>query len=445
MQGLRYPRRTSFGLLTATSVVIANMVGSGVLTSIAFQVGALKSAASILLLWGVGGVVALTGAVCYSELGRLYRESGGEYLYLGRTLHPALGFAAGWVSMLLGFSAPSAAAALALAHGVLGADGLSASAGTVVTWTPLALAASVSTVVVIIHATRHEASAILQVGSTALKIGVIGALIVGGALHGAYQPVSFAPSGVLATEVLSPAFAAACYFVTYAYSGWNGVSYIAGEISPPRNVQRSILLGTSAVILLYLLLNATFLLVLPTHEIAGRIDVAVLLGLRLFGGENATMVRVAIALLFLSGISAMMLGGSRVTAAIAADVPALRWAARTGRTGLPVRALMVQLALVLFFLATASFERLIVVSGFTLTIFTTLTVLGLLRALQRHGVSLRSRPWLAASALFFVAANAWIISYGISHRPADASIGIVAAASGVLAWWLFRPAHASAA
>src|ERR1700753_329600 len=100
----------------ATAIVVADMVGVGVFTSLGFQVQDIPSGFSILLLWIVGGIVALCGVFSYSELGAMFPRSSGEYNFLGRAYHPAFGFLAGWVSATVGFAAPVALAAMAFAE-----------------------------------------------------------------------------------------------------------------------------------------------------------------------------------------------------------------------------------------------------------------------------------------------------------------------------------------
>ena len=100
-------------LVVATAIVVADMVGVGVFTSLGFQVKDIPSGFSILALWIIGGLVALCGVFSYSELGAMFPRSSGEYNFLSRAYHPAFGFLAGWVSATVGFAAPVALAAMA--------------------------------------------------------------------------------------------------------------------------------------------------------------------------------------------------------------------------------------------------------------------------------------------------------------------------------------------
>src|SRR4051794_3105886 len=183
---------------TATAIVIADMVGVGVFTSLGFQVTDITSGFSLLLLWVVGGVVALCGALCYSELAAMFPRSSGEYNFLSRTYHPALGFMAGWLSATVGFAAPVALAAMAF-----GQYAKSVVPGA----PPLVLGLVVVWIVTLIHVRGIRDGGALQVASTVLKLLLIVAFIVAGFAMGTRQPISFAPSSVDWAHIISAPFA----------------------------------------------------------------------------------------------------------------------------------------------------------------------------------------------------------------------------------------------
>src|SRR5207247_10060555 len=107
------PPQRQLGFVSASALVVASMVGSGVFTTSGILLADLHSPSLVLAAWLAGGVLAALGALCYGALARRFPESGGEYVFLARTLHPAAGYLAGWISLLVGFSAPLAAVALA--------------------------------------------------------------------------------------------------------------------------------------------------------------------------------------------------------------------------------------------------------------------------------------------------------------------------------------------
>ncbi len=220
-------------LWTATALVVANMVGTGVFTSLGFQVATIPTAFPVLLLWTIGGIVALCGALCYGELAAALPRSGGEYHFLSRIFHPALGFMSGWLSVTMGFAAPTALAAMAFGtylHGVFpGVPALPISLALV--WVASA-----------VHLTSVRGGSRFQNGFTGLKLGLVLALIVAGFLvSAAPQAVAFRPVPGDFERVFSAPFAVSLVFVMYAYSGWNAATYIVHEIHDPRrNVPRAL-------------------------------------------------------------------------------------------------------------------------------------------------------------------------------------------------------------
>src|SRR6478752_4957608 len=257
---------SSVSLLVATAIVVADMVGVGVFTSLGFQVKDIPSGFSILLLWTVGGVVALCGVFSYSELGAMFPRSSGEYNFLGRAYHPAFGFVAGWVSATVGFAAPVALAAMAF-----GEYGKSVLPGV----PPLALAIGIVWLVSIVQLTGVRHSSTFQLISTILKVVLIVAFLVAGFIIGAPQPVSFTPSASDLGYVTSAPFAIGLVFVMYSFSGWNAATYIIGEMRmPQQNLPRALLTGTLIVLVLYVALNAVFLHTTPIDKLSGQLDVA---------------------------------------------------------------------------------------------------------------------------------------------------------------------------
>src|SRR6266481_2287454 len=238
-------------VLVATAIVVADMVGVGVFTSLGFQVKDLPSGFSILALWTVGGLVALCGVFSYSELGAMFPRSSGEYNFLSRAYHPAFGFLAGWVSATVGFAAPVALAAMAF-----GEYAKSVFPGV----PPMALAIGVVFLVSLVQLGGVRHSSTFQLISTILKVALITAFLIAGLVIGTPQPISFAPQGSDLSHVISAPFAIGLVFVMYSFSGWNAATYIIGEMkTPQRNLPRALLAGTLIVLGLYVALNAVFL------------------------------------------------------------------------------------------------------------------------------------------------------------------------------------------
>src|ERR1700692_550977 len=176
---------STVSVLVATAIVVADMVGVGVFTSLGFQVKDIPSGFSILLLWAVGGIVALCGVFSYSELGAMFPRSSGEYNFLSRAFHPAFGFVAGWVSATVGFAAPVALAAMAF-----GEYGKSVLPGA----PPLAVRSGAGWLVAVVHLTGGRPSSPLHLVATILNVVLIVGFLIAGFVVGTPQPTSFAPN-----------------------------------------------------------------------------------------------------------------------------------------------------------------------------------------------------------------------------------------------------------
>jgi APA family basic amino acid/polyamine antiporter len=355
-------------VLTGISIVVANMVGTGVFTSLGFQVVDIKGGFALLMLWVIGGVVALCGALSYGELAAALPRSGGEYHYLSRIYHPTVGFLSGWVSAMVGFAAPAALAAMALGkHARSVWPGLHPQALPVVV---LALTA--------VHATSRRAGSRLQVLVTAVKVLVLVAFVGLGLVVAVPQPLSFGPSAGWGEELLSPAFAVSLVYVSYAYSGWNAAVYATGEVrEPQRTLPRILLTGTALVMALYVALNFVFLYSTPIAKLVGQAEVGFVAATELFGTAGGRLTGGLIAALLVSTISAMIFVGPRIVQVMGEDLPPLRAMAHVSSRGVPVRAMLLQTALTLVFILTATFEQVLLYAGFVLNLFTFLTVLGL--------------------------------------------------------------------
>ena len=425
--------RLSVSMLTATAIVVADMVGVGVFTSLGFQVQAIPSGFSLLLLWVIGGAVALCGVFSYGELAAMFPRSSGEYNFLRQTYHPAVGFLAGWLSATVGFAAPVALAAMAFGQYakaiVPGAP-------------PLALGLGVVWIVSLVGLRSLRQSSAFQMIWTILKVTLILALLVAGFVLAKPQPISFAPSAADPSLVISAPFAISLVFVMYSYSGWNAATYIAGEMrDPQRSLPRSLLVGTSIVIVLYVALNALFLYATPIAELAGQIDVAVIAGKHIFGDLGGRIVGALICIGLVSSISAMMWIGPRVTTVMGEDMPILRVFARRSRSGVPTTAVLFQLVVATLMLFTQSFEAVLDFIQFSLLACSFLAVLGVIKLrITRPDLPRPYRAWgYPVTPLVFLSVTAFMMYYLVTQRPVQSLIGVLIMASGLAVYYLSRP------
>ena len=419
-------------VLVATAIVVADMVGVGVFTSLGFQVKDIPSGFSILLLWVVGGVVALCGVFAYSELGAMFPRSSGEYNFLTRAYHPAFGFVAGWVSATIGFAAPVALAAMAF--GEYGKSVLPDAP-------PLALALGVVWLVSLVQLAGLKHSSSFQLIATILKVVLIVAFLVAGFAIGTPQPVTFTPSVSDFGYIASAPFAIGLVFVMYSFSGWNAATYIIGEMrDPERNLPRAMLAGTLIVLVLYVALNAVFLYTAPSGELAGQLDVARISGTHIFGEFGGRIVGAMICFGLISSISAMMWIGPRVMMTMGEDIPSLRVFSRKSTRGAPAYAILFQLAIASLMLFTRSFEKVLDFIQFSLLFCSFFTVLGVIKLrITRPDLPRPYRAWgYPITPMVFLLVTGFMMYYLLTERPVQSFLGVLIMISGLVIYAVFR-------
>ena len=412
--------------VTATAIAIADMIGIGVFTSLGFQVKEIPTGFSLLMLWIVGGVTALCGALSYAELAAALPRSGGEYNFLSRIYHPAVGFLAGWVSATVGFAAPTALAAMAF--GVY-------FEGVFPGWPPLVLGLSLTWIVALVHLSGIRHGSTFQNVSTAIKVVLIVAFIVAGFTVASPQPISFAPSARDLDHLLDAPFAISLVFVMYSYSGWNAATYIINEVrDPQKSLPISLFAATLIVLVLYVALNAVFLYTTPIQSMAGQLDVGLIAGKWIFGDAGGRIVGALICIGLISSVSAMMWIGPRVTMTMGEDISALRFFARTTKTGVPRAAILFQLAVSTVLLLTQSFEAVLDFIQFSLTACSFLAVLGVI--VLRRKQPLLLRPYLVwgypITPVLFLMVTAFMMYYLITQRPMQSLAGLLMMLAGFL-------------
>ena len=413
-------------LVPASAIVIANMIGTGVFTTTGLMVGMGAGSGDIVLAWLIGGFVAFCGALCYGEVGANLPQSGGEYHYLSRLLHPSLGFMAGCVSLVVGFAAPIAAAAMAmnlyLGQAVEG-------------WPVRVMAAGTILVLALLHAYDIRIGSGFQTAATAVKVLLILTFIVGVKLGTGDEAggwLDFNP-GFLS----SPPFAIVLVFVSFAYSGWNAAAYVGGELrNPERTLPWSLLLGTGMVTALYVLLNVSYLIAIPTSELSGVEEVGQLVGTQLWGTTGGSIVSLLIALTLVCPISAMLMIGPRVAEAMAKDGLLPDAFARLNTRNVPTLAVGSQALLATLIAVTSSFGPLLIYIGFTLNIFAALTVLSLFRlrieGRSKHKVCIG----YPVPPVVFLGFALWMTVWSIQAQPMATLAGVGTLLLGFLVYLL---------
>jgi len=431
-QGLHSIQTHKIGLSTAISVVIANMIGTGVFTSLGFQVLGLESGLAILLLWVLGGVLALCGAFCYAEIGSAFPENGGEYNYLSKLYHPAIGFMSGWVSVTVGFAAPIAAASVAMSNYFCKAYAFEH---------PLALSAGVILVITVFHAINMKAGSSFQRVFTYVKLICIVVFVFSALFYQPEHHLVLVGSNTFTQEIFSPAFAVSLIFVTYAYSGWNAAAYIAGEIKHSgKNLPRALIYGTLTVAVLYTVLNFVFLYTVPLFELKGVVEVGYLSASKLFGAAMGAKVSLLIAVLLVSTVSAMILAGPRVMQSMGQHIKGLQFLAITNSRGVPYVAVLLQSFIALCMVFTSSFESLITYVSFTLNLFTLLTVFGIfiLRKNYKRIPGAYRSPLFPLPALIFSTVMVWVLIHILFSNPLESVMGLGTVLLGLTFYFILR-------
>jgi APA family basic amino acid/polyamine antiporter len=426
------PLRRTIGFVTACSIVIANIIGTGVFTSLGFQLTDIQSGFALLMLWVIGGVAALCGALCYGELAAALPRSGGEYNFLAEIYHPALGFMAGFVSATVGFAAPIALAAIAFGQYFNGVFDVGS---------PLVLSFVVVWVVAVFHLGNLRIGSVFQNVSTLVKLLLIGALIGAGFFVPSKQEMSFLPAAGDKAAILSGAFAVALVYVMYSYSGWNASAYISSEIKrPEKNVPRSLLTGTSVVIVIYVLLNAIFLATTPAEQLKGQLEVALIAGKHILGDNGGRFAGAIICLGLVAAISSMTWIGPRVTMSMGEDHWLLRWLGGKNKHGIPTNAILLQLLFVNLLLLTQSFQEVVRYTQFSLLLCSLLAVLGVIvLRFTRPEIRRPYRVWLyPIPPVVFSIITIWMMFYLLRSHTAESVAGLATALLGLLLYFCTR-------
>jgi APA family basic amino acid/polyamine antiporter len=418
-------KSNSIGFFTATAIVIANMIGAGIFTSLGFQLVDTTNTWSIIILWSLGALMALCGALSYAELGTYWQRSGGEYHFLSKAFHPALGYLSGWVSLTIGFSAPIALSGMALAKYVAPYIEVSS----------MVLAIATILIISFLHSLSIKRSSTLQNTTTLLKIVLILLFIYFGSTR---TPLAsaFLWDQSWKEELILPAFAVSFVYVTFSYSGWNAAAYIVDEIREPRkNLPKALLFGTVIVSFLYLLLNFVLLKQNPLEDIRGQLEIGQITAISIFGERGGELISLGIALMLISSISAMVWAGPRVTQVMAEDHRLWKWFSKKTKNEVPLRAIWLQTAITLILLFTGTFEQVMIYSGFVLQLFAALAVAGVFIVRRKNTTKKGFRsPLFPLPQIIFLVLSLWVLVYLVFAQPLETSLGLLNLILGFLVY-----------
>jgi APA family basic amino acid/polyamine antiporter len=422
------------GVWSLALLVVASMIGAGVFTTSGFALADLGTPSRVLWAWAVGGCIALCGAVSYGALARHMTESGGEYLFLSRVVHPAAGFVAGWVSLLAGFTGAIAFAATAFESYVLPGE-------TRPDWLPPgATAVGLILLCALLHGVRVRPGVVSQNVQVALKLGLLTTFLIFAAARLGDEtwrggPVLTEAGAVPGFDAL--AFATTLMWISLSYSGFNAAIYIAGEAhEPARSVPRAMVVATAGVMALYLALNAVFVAAPAPEEIAGRENVATVAALAVGGDPLAEAVRWIIALALVTSVSSMILTGPRVYAKMAEDgmfVPGLRRAVAS-----PLRAVWLQAGLAAIVVLVSNLQELLSYLGFTLSLSTAAAVSSVFVLKRRPATRHIRAPGYPVVHLAYVGAVIVFATLAAMRRPWEAGAAVLTIGSGLALYAVVR-------
>ena len=394
------------------------MIGTGVFTSLGFQLVDLQSVFVLLMLWVVGGIVALCGALCYAELGAALPRSGGEYNFLSELYHPAAGFISGWISATIGFAAPTALAAITFGKYLQA----------VFNKIPATLSATVLVLALTLaHASSRKTSGGTQRIFTLVKvILIIFFCLACWVWVDTPQPISILPQPGDAALMTSAGFAVSLIYVSYAYTGWNVATYLTSELeNPTKTLPWVLAAGALLVTILYVLLNFTFLYVAPMPDMVNKIEIGYVASRAVFGETGGAAMALMLAILLISTASAMILAGPRVLQVIGEDFRVFKALSKTNSDGVPVIAILALSIITLTFIWSASFESILKFAGFTLGLNTFFAVAGVFVLRRRLSVDqLPFRmPFYPLPPLVFLLLTGWTMVHLLRQPVADGKIG----------------------
>ncbi len=418
----------TLGLFSLVCLIIANMVGAGVFTTSGFALGDLGSANRVVAAWIVGGLIALAGAVSYGGLVRRMTESGGEYLFLSRVIHPVAGFIAGWVSLLAGFTGAIAFAALTFETYAF---------PTRPDWLPSGVAASALVVVAaLLHGVRVRTGAVAQNVAVVLKV----ALLMGFLLFAGFVAVTegAAPVTVVPGPFSLSAFAGSLVWISLSYSGFNAAVYVAGEAKDAqRNAPRALWIGTLVVTALYVALNAAFVYLPSFESVVGKQDVAAAAAQAIGGDSAALAIRVIIVIALVTSVFSLIMAGPRVYARMADD-GVLPGIFRFQGTEAPTAAIFGQAALAILLISLSDLRGLLGYLGFTLSISAALSVASLFILAKREGRQAIAVPGYPFTPLFYVIVTLVLAGIAGARDPMQLLAAVVTIASGSVAYYFVK-------
>lgn len=415
------------GWKTAFMLVISNMIGTGVFTSLGFQLQDVRNVWSIILLWILGGLLALIGAFTFAQLGTHFKKSGGDYLFISAAFHPFFGYLSAWTSLIVGFSAPVAIAGLAMEAYL----------------TPFQipnLRFIIMAVIVAIsffHTFSLKHSSVFQTATTVFKILFVLCLLILGLVYAPTVPNAIDTKTSFISEISSSGFAVSLLYVTYAYTGWNAAAYIVGEIrNPDKDLPKALISGTLVVIVVYVLLQLVFLEFGKFDQLQGQAEIAILSVQNILGPKSIPWISAGIGLQLVATMSSYVWIGPRIIHAMAKHYSLWAWLRPLNTHQIPVRAIWFQCFVILVLLLSGSLQQVLLYTSFLLQLMGTLAVSSFFR-IKRNSAGFKS-PWSPFIQYFYVVFSVLVLIFIAIDKPTESLMGLGILAIGAVTYFFSK-------
>ncbi len=407
------PNTHKIGWKTATMLVISNMIGTGVFTSLGYQLAEVQNVWSIVILWLLGGVLALIGAFTFAELGTHYNKSGGDYVFITEGFHPFWGYLSAWTSLIVGFSAPVAIAGLAM-EAYLAPFQIQ----NIRLYVILSIIA-----ITVFHVISLKHSSIFQNITTLFKILFVLFLLFLGVWYSSIPENALNISTPILPEITKPGFAVSLLYVTYAYTGWNAAAYIVGEIKhPKKDLPKALIIGTLCVIVVYVLLQLVFLKFGRVDQLKNQSEVAILSIQNILGPIAIKWISAGIGLQLIATMSSYIWIGSRITNTMAQHYSLWRWLRPVNKNGIPVRAIWLQCGVILVLMLSGTLQQVLLYTSFLLQLMGTLAVASYLK-ISKVGDKFRS-PFSPYIQYIYVIFSLLVMVFILWDKPKECFIGL---------------------
>jgi len=426
-------KSTKISFIGAVSIIVSNMIGTGVFTSLGFQVAGIKSIPALLALWVVGGIIAICGAFAYAELALRFPRSGGEYNFLSRIYHPAIGFLSGWVSSTVAFAAPIAMSCMAFGNYFYDIFPV---------YEPMTIAFVTLALVTTINLISLSVGTAFQKTFTFLNLSLILLFIIYGLINSNSSHYEFKINTSTLSPIFSSSFASSLVYVSFAFSGWNSVTYVIDEIDDPKKtIPKALFTAIGIVLVLYVALNFIFLYSTPIYDLENKVDVASIAANNIFGTEGGRVISAMICIALFASVNSMLIAGPRIIKVIGEDFPFFKKFASSSEKGTPVLATLIMSTIALGLILSSQYEMVFTYIGFTLSIFTLLTVIGLfvLRNNQKNSTTPIYKSWgFPITAIIFIALEGWMMVFLLMEKPNESIAGLITILSGLIVYFLIK-------